>query len=420
MKMSPGERVVSIDRITDITFLGDHKLKLAREEFRNVLTLKLDWAGNKPVAEADVGMMYLQKGIRWIPGYKISIDGKDTATVTLQATILNEMTDLDDVTAHLVVGVPSFAFKDTLDPIGLQQAAAQLSQYFQQGSQTAYAFSNAIMTQTARMGERQAQAGEASRPPDLGPELAGSDKAEDLFLWTVKHITLKKGQRMVLPIGEYKVPYKDVYTLDIPFAPPPEVRQQLDNARQAELARLFTAPKVIHKVRLTNKSEYPFTTAPALLVKDDRVLAQGMMTYTAVGASSELDLTTAVDVQVKKSEMETKRTPNAETWQNKAYARTDLEGHIALTNYGKEAIEIKVTRWVLGTADEADHDGQVEKVNQFEEGGSAGFGTPAWWGWYSWPGWWTRFNGIGRITWDVKLETGKSIDLKYTWHYFWQ
>ena len=39
----------------------------------------------------------------------------------------------------------------------------------------------------------------------------------------------------------------------------------------------------------------PLTTAPVLLVKNDRVLAQAMMTYTASGASLDIDLTKAVD-----------------------------------------------------------------------------------------------------------------------------
>ena len=119
MKTVAGMKVVNIDRIVDITFKAEHKTALPHEEFRNLLTLKLDWAGGKPAKEAEVGMMYLQKGVRWIPEYKIVIDGKDSATISLEATLLNEMTDLDDVTAHLVVGVPSFAFKDTIDPISL-------------------------------------------------------------------------------------------------------------------------------------------------------------------------------------------------------------------------------------------------------------------------------------------------------------
>ena len=88
-----------------------------------------------------------------------------------------------------------------------------------------------------------------------------------MFVFTVQHVTLKQGERMVLPIAEFTLPYKDVFTLELPFAPPPEVRGNLNNEQQRELARLFNAPKVMHKVRLTNKSKYPLTTAPALIVR---------------------------------------------------------------------------------------------------------------------------------------------------------
>jgi hypothetical protein len=45
---------------------------------------------------------------------------------------------------------------------------------------------------------------------------------------------------------------------------------------------------------------------------------------------------------------------------------------------------------------------------------------PSWWGWYSWPSWWHQLNGVGRITWKIDLAAGKSVDLGYTWHYFWR
>src|SRR5207247_6208597 len=111
----------------------------------------LDWGNAAREKTARVGMMYVQKGIRWIPGYKVELDGKGHATLRLQATLVNELMDLEDVTAHLVIGVPSFAFKETPDPIALQRSFAQLSRYFQQESQTAYAFGNAILSQNARM-----------------------------------------------------------------------------------------------------------------------------------------------------------------------------------------------------------------------------------------------------------------------------
>jgi hypothetical protein len=423
LKLQDGNvKVVAFDRIIDVIFVGEHKEKIAQEEFRNLLTLKLDWDG-KPQKEADVGLLYLQRGVRWIPSYKIVIDGKGTAVVKLQATLINELADLNDVTAHLVIGVPTFAFKETVDPISLQQAVAQLSQYFRQDAQTAYGFANAIMSQQAsRMGERCAPAGEGERAIDLGPEVADSGKTEDLFMFTVKHVTLKKGQRMVVPITEFTLKYRDVYALDIPFTPPVEVwRNFNNNPQQAEMARLFNAPKVMHKIRLTNSSEFPLTTAPALILRDDRILAQGMMTYASPGADADLDVTTAVDVRVKKSDNETKRVPNAASWLGDQYGRIDLAGKITLTDFAKQPLEVEVVRNVLGNVTEADNDGKIEMVNIFEDPTFESSGPyPAWWGWFNWPYWWNHFNGVGRIHWIVKLEPGKPLDLNYTWNYYWR
>ena len=419
-----GTKVTDIARILNITFLGAHKETLAQEEFRNMLTLKLDWGNGKPQKAAEMGLSYVQRGIRWIPSYKIVIDGKGNATVKLQATLLNELADLDDVTCHMVIGVPAFQFKDTVDPISLQNTLAQLSQYFREsdpsGSQTQM-LSNSMMTQVARMGESRGRP-TATQPPDLGPEAGGSEQTEDLFVFTMKHVTLRKGQRMVMPVTEFKVPYKNVYTLDLPIAPPPEIHRQFNNQQQSELARLLNAPKAIHKLRMQNTSKFPLTTAPALIMTEDSVLGQGMMTYTSAGGSVDLAITTAVDIHVRKLDRETKRVPNAMQWEGNQYAGVELEGKITLTNYRKEPATIEVVRYVLGSASEADQNGKAEMVNVLEDSyapaGAAG--SAAWWSWYSWPSWWHRVNGTGRIQWTVNLEPGKAIDLNYKWKYHWR
>ena len=424
LKTAEGTRVMPLDRIQEVTFKGPHRGRATGEEFRNLLTLRLDWQSRKPAPAADVGMMYVQRGIRWIPNYRIDIDGKGAAAVKLQAMLLNELADLDDVTCNLVIGVPTFAFKDTPDPISLQQTVARLSRYFQDDSQTAGQFSNVMMTQVARMREVR----QSAPPPaaaDLGPEIGGAEGQEDLFVFTVRHVTLRKGQRMVVPVAEFNLPYSDVYVVDIPFVPPAEVFRNFDNRQQSEIARLLAAPRAMHKIRLTDKSSYPLTTAPALIVQAGRVLAQGMMTYTAVGGANDLEVTAAVDIQVRKEDKEAGRVPNAANWQGNAYARADLQGTVSLTNFRKQAVEIEVIRNVLGNATEADHDGKVEMLNVLEDstfgpGGWHGRAYPYWWGWYNWPYWWRHFNGVGRITWKVKLDAGKGIDLKYAWNYYWR
>ena len=420
LRTAEGIKVVSLDRIQDVTFKGQMKSGQANEEFRNLLTLKLDWGARRAEKNADVGLVYLQRGIRWIQSYKVTIDGNGNAQVKLQAALINEMTDLNDVTANLVIGVPTFAFKDNVDPISLQQTAQQLSGYFQQGDRSAIA-SNMIASQVALSTNDYRSENEEPQPVDLGPEVTDSTRSEDLFVFTVKHVTLKKGQRMVLPVAEYTLKYKDVFALDIPFAPPPEVQANVNTQQQAEMARLLSAPKVMHKIRLLNQSSYPLTTAPALIFRDDRVLAQGMMTYAAIGGNTDLDITKSVDIHVKKSDNETKRTPNAVQWHGYDYGRVDLKGTISLTNYKKQPVEIEVTRHVLGNASSADHDGVITKINVFENDRYTPSGQyPVWWGWYSWPDWWSQVNGVGLITWKVSLEPDKGVDLGYEWNYFWR
>ena len=420
LKTADGVSVLPLDRIQTVTFKGAYKPTLAEEEFRSLLTLKLDWQGHAPAKTADVGMMYLQKGIRWIPSYKITIDGNGNAVVKLQATLINEMTDLTDVTTNLVIGVPTFAFQGQMDPIGFQQTMAQLSPYFNRDSDTAYGFSNAVMSQSAAPNAYYRAPSEQINA-SASPAVANASKNEDLYVFTVKHVTLKKGQRMVLPVAEYPLKYKDVYTLDLPFAPPPEIRQNYNTDQQSQLARLLATPKVMHKLRFVNQCEYPLTTAPALILRGNRVLAQGLMTYTAVNSTVDLDLTTAVDIKVKKTDKETARVPNVENWQGNSYGRVELAGQIRLTNFGTHPVDLEVTRQVLGKVGTADSGGVTEMLNTFEnEDAVSADDYPAWWSWYGWPAWWSHFNGIGRIRWTLTLAPQKTTDLGYTWSYNWQ
>ena len=425
LKTPEGIKVMPLERIRDLVFRDQPNSKTGQTELQNALTLQLDWNGRTPKPSAQVGLMYLQKGIRWIPSYKIDLDGKGMARISLQATVLNELTDLDETTLQLVIGVPTFHFKDTVDPIALQQTAAQLSQFFQSdpsrglASHLANNFSNSIMTQqVARAGDF--SQGSAAAAPNPAGDPSEGEKQEDLYVFTVPKVSLKTGERLVLPLLDITVPYEDVYTLQLPFTPSGDMRRQLGNQSQDELARLFLAPKVTHKARLKNNSQVPFTTAPALVLRDGRVLAQGLMTYAAPNAAADVTITSALDITVKKTDRETNRTPNALSFSNSSFMRVDLEGRITLTNHKSAQVEVEVIRHALGHIDTADHDGVVEMSNVFEgENGATEDGLGGWWRSHNWPSWSHHINGVGRITWKIKLAPSESVDLGYGWHYFW-
>ena len=120
LKTADGTRAVPVEQVTDVKFVGKYVTTVSEVETRNLLTLKLNWAGQPAVKSAEVGMAYVQKGVRWIPNYRVELGADGTAVVKMQATLLNELADLKDATVNLVVGVPSFYFKDTADPIGLE------------------------------------------------------------------------------------------------------------------------------------------------------------------------------------------------------------------------------------------------------------------------------------------------------------
>ena len=412
-----GTWALPLNRIRTVLFHDEPRTDRIVEDRRNLLTLQLDWGAKAPAAEARVGMVYLQRGVRWIPNYRIDIDGEGQAQIRLQATLVNELVDLAGVTTHLVIGVPSFRFRDVIDPIALQTAVARLAPEFQQrASQFQQAFDNSIMSQVSGPpGQTEAGAGQPGWGADANPEFMAGSRREDLYIFTIPNVTLRQGERMVVTVAEFTLPYEDVFALDVDFAPPPEI----DHSRPAHLAASARDPVVLHRIRLRNSSRYPLTTAPAIVLRDGQLLAQSMVTYTAIGSAADVDVTTAVDLRASNSDLETGRTPEAMTWGSDRYGRIDLRGVISIANLGDRSATIEITRTVLGGVDTAEQDGEIRQTNAFEDV-IRRQQAARWWGNYQWPHWWPRVNGVGRIAWEVTLDAGARTELAYTWHYFWR
>ena len=85
----------------------------------------------------------------------------------------------------------------------------------------------------------------------------------------------------------------------------------------------------------------------------------------------------------------------------------DLAGTIKLTNYRDKAVDIEVTRHVLGNVTGADNGGVVTKVNVFEDGSSRRAIRRAGGAGIQWPNWWRHFNGVGRIDLEGQARAGE-------------
>ncbi len=71
-----------------------------------------------------VHVLYFTEGLRWIPTYRISGALEVEADLTLTGEVINDVEDVVDAAFDLVVGVPSFRFKDTVSPLTLEAALA--------------------------------------------------------------------------------------------------------------------------------------------------------------------------------------------------------------------------------------------------------------------------------------------------------
>ena len=419
-KTDDGTKAVPIEAITELKFKDKYATKISREEQRNLLTMVVTHANAVPPKSVNVGMAYVQKGLRWIPHYRIELNDQGKAVVKMQATLLNELTDLNDVTLNLVIGVPNFQFKDTADPIGFQQTMAALSQYFQNDSSTFNGLSNSMMMQNLTgFGQQLAVQQQGPVFPQVPNDVVDPKQADDLYVFTIKNITLAKGARMVVPISEQVLGYKDVYILDIPYAPPQEMRIHATTPAANEQAKLMAEPKVMHKIRVTNNNDQPFTTAPAMILKNGRIVGQGMMLYTSKGGSADITLTAAIDIKVTRSDEEKKRVALKDRMaDNVVPSQVNIESKLTLTNASGKAVDVEVTRYVLGNVDAKQADGvKAVMLGLVEEASEM---RPVWWGYYSWPYWWVRLNGIGKFTFTMKVEPGKGTTQEYGWNYVWR
>lgn len=426
LRTADGVVPVAFDQLRDVAFRSPPKTTLAVPERRDALEWRLDWGAAPRSPTARVGFSCLQKGLRWLPSYRIELDGRGGALVVLHATLVNDLADLEDVAVNFVVGAPRLDFGGELDPIALDRTVQQLATANPQWASNALqnpvgAFSN--MSQVVLPGGYQ-----PVDPSTVDAATGDLDaaRAEDLYVFSARGVTLPRGGRLALRVAEWRVKADEIHRLKLPATPPAEAVRNADQNVRAELAKLAALPKVVRHLRLANPGPHPMTTAPAAVFKEGRLLGQSALTYTAVGATTEMPLSVAVDVRTRRDDRVVATTPEAEPksflFEGLHFPRVDVAGALTLTNYGPKPIELEVSREIVGVfeAVEAGEAVRLDAGDAAEAVGSYAYDWrhPWWWSRLGYPVPLTEANGVSRATWKLRLEPGKSATLSARWRYF--
>ena len=156
-------------------------------------------AAGKP---AVVRLLYFTEGVRWIPTYRVGGGLATDAELALQGEVMNLAEDIEGAALDLVVGVPSFQFKDVVSPLvleramrrALEQAAPQIAQQMLSNGFRGRGDNN--------FGNDAGDIGDASGPSAFSsaPELA-REAEQDLFVYGLGKMSLRKGDRAAFPKG---------------------------------------------------------------------------------------------------------------------------------------------------------------------------------------------------------------------------
>ncbi|HUT34997.1 MAG TPA: hypothetical protein VNE39_16015 [Planctomycetota bacterium] len=376
--------------------------KQGKQETEKRLILEFDPKVADGAVEVEV--FFLGPGIRWIPTYRVAL-GEKEADMVMQAEVLNEAEDLPGIPVDLVVGVPSFRFRNLASPLTLtgaivdplRRAAPQIMDQ---------SMSNALFTQRAGevRGERRAPqpAVEGPAVPALPPELGG-EQAQDLFVYHVPKLSLRAGERAAVPILSTKVPFRDLYTWDVQLARS-GAESLPESGRHASPTRLLKN-EVWHQVELANKSAVPWTTGAALVMDGYLPIGQELLTYTSPGGKCQVPLTVAVDVRGTYEESETERIVKAVHFQGYDYAKITKKGTLRVTNYKKKPITLYLACQFGGNAVEASDDGKIA-VTDYQAGDWQNVqGHPS-------------LTGHSTIRWELTVEPGatKEVTCRYAFH----
>jgi hypothetical protein len=385
---------------------------MARREEVSTWTKRLSFDFGKDQAgkKASLRILYFTEGIRWIPTYRINGALVDKADLALQGELLNEAEDFENAAVDLVVGVPNFRFKNTISPLSLERtlrnALATAAPNLMIGNN---ALSNAQFSQ--RAGEWRGAAPEAAGAGGgvlaLAPELAAGGQ-QDMFVYSAKTFSLKKGARATLPLWQNTVPLSHVYTLDLKMAR--SARSGSGNDRSAgnqnDVSPLrLSENQCWHQLEFSNTSPVPWTTGAALIMHDNLPLGQDLLTYTSPGTRVLLPMTVAVDMRGSLQEEELNRQPNALHWSDHNWSKIRKSATVTVTNNRKEESAMRVTVSLGGLAERVSGNGTV-RVNDYRRD--------------DWYDYWSNdtINNHSDVSWQLTLEPGETKTLTFEFMFY--
>lgn len=360
-----------------------------REKFEQqhaALRFKIKGGGEK----TNLTVGYLEHGLGWTPSYLISLTDDKTAQITMQALVMDDAEDLKDADVFFVVGVPNFAYADTISPMALQQNLLGFMKDAERREVGAMkSYSNAIGGQLLALDELKSDYRADPSFSQTVAELSGAPE-EDLFLYTRSGVTLAREERATYNVFSGAVGYEHIYEWEVQDQPRVDGFGNViqPNPSAPDAAALNS---IWHSIRLKNSSKYPWTSAPALVISGTKPVSQDTLTYTPKGASSNLKITIATDIRSSHEEREIAREQNIQRRRGYEYDLVTVEGTLKVKNYKTKDVKLNVRKTLRGAVESQSDAGEAVKLGEAI----------------------TTDNPMSRLSWEIDLKAGEERVINY-------
>ena len=345
------------------------------------------------VTDEPVLLSYMSTGIQWLPSYNIRITDGEKLMLEMKALVENYSEGISDADVSLTVGKPQMLYGSAVDAIANDfftggdnsYTSYQYNPYAQQFSYSATAPFGSAMYDNSVVSEEKSN--DISGYNGTYQWTTDGEKTNDLYVYKLGRVSLPKNTKSSFSIFSSSLPYEDLYEVNIydyvNFYSSQYIPDKDDD-------KFFD---VYHSLRITNTTNFPFTTAP-VFVQDEKLnpLAQDQIKYTPKGGKVKIQLSKAVDVQVKGTEQEISRSETLKKFKNASYRKVTIKGTIHVENLQDKNIKLNVTKNINGLITDASDGGVITK-----------------------PGKYAGLNPNTTTEWNINLSGNEKKDITYTY-----
>ncbi len=327
----------------------------------------------KPVDKILASTISLERGTQWFPSYLFTIINDKEAKLELKATIANGATEYLNMPVDIIIGNPEMFYGNKLDPVCIDYLAESLleGKYDNNGSFN-LSMANYSQSNNANYEDKNYEWKDEEGEKTVKKE---GQKLEDLYYYQLGVFDLEKNSRTIVPVMNTIITYSEIYSVDI--------SSNLNFIEEENKIQTY------HSYLVNNNGAAPLTTGPALVVNQNgQPLSQAKLSYTPSKGTSEMQLSKAIDVQVKNEEIENDREKSSVKKANNIYyEKVSNAGNILITNYKEKKIKIRVTKSITGVFVSASNNGISKK-------GKTG----------------------NDLYWEIEIEAGAKQILNYEYH----